>query len=89
VSEQKRKRLACPECGEVLHRIHRRPLERVISVVLPLRRYGCPHCGWSGLRVSWHLPHPSLDRRFVTRAALVLIVCLVAVGLAVWITWRF
>ena len=89
MSEQTRKRLACPECGEVLHRTHRWPLERVFSLVIPLRRYECPQCGWSGLRVSWHLPHPSFDRRFVTRAVLVLIVCLVAVGLAVWMTWRF
>jgi predicted RNA-binding Zn-ribbon protein involved in translation (DUF1610 family) len=88
VSERTKKRLACPECGEALHRTHRRPIERVISLVIPLRRYRCHHCGWSGLRVSLHRPHPKFDRKFVTRVALVLILCLAAIALAVWMTLR-
>ena len=88
VSGQKRKRLTCPECGEALHRTHRRPGERAISLVIPLRRYKCHHCGWSGLRVSLRRPHPKFDRKFVTRVALVVLLCLAAIAIAVWMTLR-
>ena len=34
MSERKRKRLDCPQCGQALHRSHRRLHERVLSLVL-------------------------------------------------------
>jgi hypothetical protein len=43
----------CPRCGKVIGRIHRRPIEHLLSFVLPgLQRYACsdPLCGWTSLR---------------------------------------
>jgi hypothetical protein len=31
----------CPKCGDALIRVHRRPLDRLQSVVLPVRRFRC------------------------------------------------
>lgn len=45
----------CPSCGGTLHRVHRRPLDRAISLVIaPMHRYICgsPDCRWNGLRVD-------------------------------------
>ena len=45
----------CPSCGEALHRVHRRPLDRAISLAIaPVHRYVCssPDCRWKGLRVD-------------------------------------
>ncbi len=46
----------CPKCGGPIHRIHRMPLDRVVSVYVPVRRYRCHNgeCKWSGLRVGRH-----------------------------------
>lgn len=43
----------CPSCGSGLHRSHRRPADRIINWLVPVRRYHCSNraCGWSGLRV--------------------------------------
>jgi hypothetical protein len=45
---------ACPQCGGRLVRVHRRTLERLVSAIVPLRRYRCTNrqCGWRGLRVT-------------------------------------
>ncbi|MCD6290876.1 MAG: hypothetical protein J7M34_10275 [Anaerolineae bacterium] len=45
--------LVCPVCGGPLHRIHRRPVDRLISLFVPVRRYRCRNrdCRWTGLRV--------------------------------------
>jgi hypothetical protein len=42
----------CPRCGSTLHRIHRRFLDRVLSLAVPVRRYHCDNreCHWRGLR---------------------------------------
>jgi hypothetical protein len=40
---------ACPVCGHSLRRSKRRPGD-VLAWVLPLRRFRCRNCGWSGLR---------------------------------------
>jgi predicted RNA-binding Zn-ribbon protein involved in translation (DUF1610 family) len=42
----------CPRCGEYIHRVHRRPVDRYIApIFLPHpRRYRCPKCEWEGLR---------------------------------------
>jgi hypothetical protein len=44
----------CPTCGGGLRRIHRRSLDRLISVFVPVRRYRCRNneCRWQGLRVG-------------------------------------
>jgi hypothetical protein len=40
----------CPKCGGALIRVHRRPLDRLQSVVLPVRRFRCDafHCRYEG-----------------------------------------
>ncbi len=44
----------CPRCGTSLHRIHRTPMDRVVSfLIMPhSRRFRCdnPDCRWTGLR---------------------------------------
>lgn len=45
----------CPACGGTLKRVPRNPVDRLISLGVPLRRYRCRvmGCGWSGtLRVD-------------------------------------
>lgn len=43
----------CPRCGSDLRRIHRRFLDRLLSLFVPVRRYRCRNrdCWWCGLRV--------------------------------------
>lgn len=45
---------ACPECGSYdLRRSHRRRYERMLTWLgLPIRRYRCPKCHWSGPRLG-------------------------------------
>ncbi len=44
----------CPRCGKELHRIHRHRLDRLLNLLVPVRRYRCKdrECGWQGLRVG-------------------------------------
>lgn len=44
----------CPRCGGDLYRIHRRWSDRLLNVLIPVRRYRCKDqaCGWHGLRVK-------------------------------------
>lgn len=46
--------VSCPICGGPLHRIHRRRADRVLSLLIPVKRFQCKNhqCGWSGLRIS-------------------------------------
>ena len=41
---------ACPQCGLVLDRIRRRPLDRLTSFFAPVQRYHCRSftCRWEG-----------------------------------------
>ncbi|HET9977240.1 MAG TPA: hypothetical protein VFQ20_07385 [Burkholderiaceae bacterium] len=48
-------RVSCPRCGGPVDRIARRGLDRLVSLVVPLRRYRCGSdaCAWEGaLRAS-------------------------------------
>ena len=40
----------CPDCGDIVSRIPRRPFDRILSVFVSLRRYRCPNvlCVWEG-----------------------------------------
>lgn len=44
----------CPTCNGLLYRSHRRPVSRLVSLFVPLRRYYCvnPRCRWQGLRMK-------------------------------------
>jgi len=46
--------LRCPRCGGNIHRKHRNIGDRLISIVVPVRRYRCVNseCRWRGLRVT-------------------------------------
>ena len=77
----------CPKCGAVVHRSHRRPLERLAAVIVPQYRYRCSQCGWTGLRRARRAPwHMALRSRkvVITRERLVIIVLcvLLAISLA-------
>lgn len=40
----------CPECGDIVTPIHRRAIDRVLSVFVPVHRMRCPNflCAWEG-----------------------------------------
>lgn len=40
----------CPKCknDDCLHRIHRRFLDRLLSILVPVSRYHCYYCNWQG-----------------------------------------
>lgn len=42
--------IACPRCGSVVERVARRPIDRLISYLVPVYRYRCRslRCGWTG-----------------------------------------
>ena len=45
----------CPQCGEALDRIHRRAIDRLVSIFTPVQRYRCRgfSCRWEGnLRIT-------------------------------------
>lgn len=46
--------LRCPKCDSNLHRTHRRTIDRLICLFVPVRRYRCANgqCRWKGLRVG-------------------------------------
>jgi len=46
--------LRCPKCNGGIHRAHRRRLDRLVSLFVPVRRYRCTNdqCRWRGLRVG-------------------------------------
>lgn len=46
----------CPKCGADIHRSHRRPIERITSLIVPRHRYRCYQCGWIGLRRAQRSP---------------------------------
>jgi hypothetical protein len=45
---------ACPRCESDLHRIHRRPGDRLLNLFVPVRRYQCKNrdCRWRGIRTG-------------------------------------
>ncbi len=63
MADQANSSLNCPRCGARIHRVHRRYLDRLISLIAPHYRYRCFHCGWSGLR-------PGGKRRFTFKVRL-------------------
>jgi hypothetical protein len=45
--------LQCPRCEGDLYRVHRHRRDRLVSWIVPVRRYRCSHpeCRWCGIRV--------------------------------------
>lgn len=50
-------RFKCPVCQHKVQKKHRKSYERLLSRMIPVRRYYCSNCGWEGLRV-----HPKRRR---------------------------
>jgi len=84
MSTQMRKPSVCPKCGAAVHRAHRRPIERVVSLVVPLRRYSCHHCGWSGVRVGIHASRVPLSRQqLAVRVVLIVLALLIIIYVSI------
>lgn len=89
MAEQKR-RHTCPQCGQPIQRIHRWPLDRIASLVVPLRRYGCRQCGWSGLRADPYARRlPQLQIKNVVQIVLIVLALLFIVAITVYLTMNF
>jgi len=46
----------CPNCGADLLRVRRCPIDRLVSLIVPVRRFRCAECAWEGLvtKDHWH-----------------------------------
>lgn len=44
--------VTCPTCGTTPHRVHRGPITKAISAVLPLRTFRCSTCKKQFVRVK-------------------------------------
>lgn len=84
---KRRTRQVCPRCGHSIHRTHRRPLDRLASLIVPLHRFRCSDCGWSGLHVSSSVSQPKITVfKNTTRLALIAAALLLSVLAALLIT---
>jgi hypothetical protein len=43
--------ITCPKCKRHLERTNRTAIDKLIGIVIPVRRYKCMGCFWEGLRV--------------------------------------
>ena len=41
-------KLVCPHCGDFASRRKRTLLDRLLSLIKPVKRYQCDYCDWSG-----------------------------------------
>jgi len=48
----------CPKCGYPLSRVKRTNWQRQVSRILPLRRFHCKKCRWTGVRLKPYKPLP-------------------------------
>lgn len=79
--------LRCPLCQGRLLRRRRRARDRVLSVVMPVRRYACEVCAWSGLRRrpdTAEVTATPWSPVFVLCIAVVLLGTLAAIGLVIF-----
>ena len=84
---RRRARQVCPQCGHTLYRVHRRLLDRLASLIVPLHRYRCNECGWSGLHISARVRPPRATLlRNMTRLALIVAGLVLSVVAAVLIS---
>ena len=44
----------CPRCRHSVSLTHRRGSDRLVALAVPVHRWKCGSCGWSGLRVDRH-----------------------------------
>lgn len=43
---------ACPRCGNEMERISKRAIDKIINILVPVRRFKCYGCLWEGNRMS-------------------------------------
>lgn len=55
-------KIVCPCCGELASRKRRSVLQRLISVIKPVKRYACFFCDWEGLVPTVVAPAVSTDQ---------------------------
>ena len=41
----------CPKCSRDLARINRTTIDKIIGLVVPVRRYKCMGCFWEGVKI--------------------------------------
>lgn len=41
----------CPKCKRDLERINRTTIDKIIGIIVPIRRYKCMGCFWEGIRI--------------------------------------
>ena len=73
----------CPRCGGDVRRIHRTRVDRLVDLVVPVRRFRCTgdECGWAGRRVSRKELGERLRRHSIT-------LLVVATGLFAYVVMR-
>ena len=43
----------CPKCKRDLERINRTTIDKIIGVIIPIRRYKCMGCFWEGVKIYY------------------------------------
>ncbi len=79
----------CPVCSGKLRKIHRRRIDRILSVFYPVERFSCRNdsCGWEG---NVRIPTEPQNAKRIHRNVLIAIVwVLVVFGCVVGIPWLF
>lgn len=74
----------CSACNVELVRIHKRPIDRLISYFKPIMRYRCPQCGQVGNQPDYQVIMARSAKwtpRLVAIAGALLFLTLVVVGL--------
>lgn len=78
----------CPVCGSPIKRIHRRPIDRLLSLFFPFHRYRCHNsaCGWEGnLHTSSRSGgHLSLPRHVIIPALILILVGILSLTFILW-----
>ncbi|HVN31945.1 MAG TPA: hypothetical protein VMT45_08150 [Thermoanaerobaculaceae bacterium] len=44
----------CPLCGRSVALQHRRRFDHIVALVVPVHRWQCQSCEWTGLRIDRH-----------------------------------
>jgi DNA-directed RNA polymerase subunit RPC12/RpoP len=42
----------CPRCKQDLERVSRTAFDKMIGVIVPIKRYKCMGCFWEGIRIA-------------------------------------
>ncbi len=68
----------CPRCRQSVALAHRKRFDRIVGVALPVHRWACASCGWTGLRMDRH------EKKRLRRRITVIVIVILAffVGLA-------